>query len=199
MQPWFPEWLNPKEAQSPADCCKGFRRAFWGLAGAVLAVAAFHWQPYRIVFNHTPSAPLGFYLLDKAASVPSAAGPMVGYRYVAPDWALKYQRTIPDGSLFLKVVGAVPGEYLQSEGDKVYACPDSVRDESCRLLSVRQRVDKQGAPLPIADYAMTRIPAGMYWLASGKVEERWAFDSRYLGLIPGVRFTGGVSPIFTWQ
>lgn len=175
-------------------------RILWGVALTVLAAVVLSMLPWRPTFNKSVSMEVGFYLItEKPQGTAFARGTPVSYRYRAPDWAaLIYEKHFSDGMRFLKVVGAVPGDYLFSEADKVYRCPTKVRDAGCELLAVRQVKDGLGNKLPAISYAGEQIPAGHYWLKSGEAKARYAFDSRYLGVVPRTRIEGTLSRIFTW-
>jgi len=175
-------------------------RLLWGVAIFVLAAVLMSILPFRPAFNKSVSMEVGFYLITvKPRGTAYAEGTAVSYKYWAPDWAvLQYEKHFTEGMRFLKVVGAVPGDYLYSADEKVYRCKSPSMSKQCDLLAIRQVKDGLGNPLPWIKYDGERIPQGFYWLKSGEAKAKYAYDSRYLGVVPRTRIEGTVSPILTW-
>lgn len=172
------------------------RKLTWTEAGVVLAVAGMAGQllvlqPWRLAFNVTPSEPMGLYAYQNQGRTPNL-GELIRFRYTAPIWA--YGRYAPDGSVFLKRVGAVAGEVIQIEGPQVFAC----NPHGCRLLGQALEKDSAGRALPAPPASMAGvIPAGAVYMQSVEVPN--SYDSRYFGLIYQSKVLGPAYPLITWH
>lgn len=167
---------------------RNWRELTWGelfyiIACVLFAVVLVRALPVSLKFNTTESVPVGFYWVD------GRRAPMLGELglFAAPD-PVNYSdsttralmsRNIP----LLKTIGAVEGDYLTTEGNYVWKCPDQgTVDSRCTLLGVGVGKDAKGRPLTMWPYNKTRVEHGQVYLGNLAAHPR-AFDSRYFGLI----------------
>ena len=129
------------------DSALTWTQAGWLLLAGIVLAQVLLWQPWRLTYNFTVSEPLGFYAYRKipAGQYVPKLGDLIVFSYSAPSWALG--RYAPSGALFLKRVGAVPGEtlILHDNGRAVAACSG----QTCRELGVALERDSRGRSLPI--------------------------------------------------
>lgn len=160
------------------------------LAGAALgsvavAGAAVGVRP-RLVYNPTPSAPIGFYRVVAPAdlqlgmlvtvAVPDAFRPLVTQRgYIGPNVPL------------LKRVVALSGD-LVCERQGSVAINGVVRAEA--LVA-----DGQGRPMPIWEGCRRLAPGELFALGD---RSRYSLDSRYFGPLPTSLVRGIARPLWTW-
>jgi len=167
------------------------------VVGAVAIVVLLHSQPYRPIFNTSPSEPEGLYLLKHFGShLPKVhLGELILFHYRAPAWAKG--RYYHNGARFLKNIGAVPGEWLFTRGLHQEVCPtDHFSRKTCHVLGTMLTHDNKGRPLYWPHWSGYRIPAGKYYMQATYVYD--SYDSRYYGLVNQSRFIGKLTPIFTW-
>lgn len=178
------------------DSALTWPQAGWLLLAGIVLAQVLLWQPWRLTYNFTVSEPLGFYAYRKipAGQYVPKLGDLIVFSYSAPSWALG--RYAPSGALFLKRVGAVPGEtlILHDNGRAVAACSG----QTCRELGVALERDSRERSLPMPPFATgTRIPAGQIYARSAHVPN--SYDSRYFGLVPVTRIRGIAYPLFVWD
>lgn len=135
-----------------------------GVSGAALAAPR---PPALLIYNRSPSVPIGFYLRsDAEPSVGSFV--TVSTSAVAP--AYTALRNYSDRSdRFIKRIAAVAGDHVCARGDRVAVGRHTVL--------MRQVRDGQGRALP-AWSECRALRAGEFFLA-GDTDD--SFDSRYWG------------------
>ena len=164
------------------------------LLGAVsLAIWSFLESPYRVVYVYTPSVPRGFYFVEKDVSLKDfQLGDYIAFKYKTPDWA-KGRYHFPDGEVFVKYVGALPGDRLAIVGGEITSCSQST--VSCRNLGKPLATDTKGRPMPTPNWREKTVPDGQFYAYSTDLAN--SYDSRYYGLIPADRLYGKATPIIT--
>lgn len=155
------------------------------LAGlSALAFAAVAAPTPRLVWNASPSAPIGLYRLDPAA--PITLGRRVAYR-PTPDQARLFarRRYLPQGVPLLKTVAAeAPAE----------VCRDgrAVRIDG-RTVAHARRTDRAGRPLPTWS-GCRRLSSDQILLLSADAPD--SLDGRYFGPVSRGRILGVVTPLW---
>lgn len=186
-----------------------FKRAAHTLGVTVLITGAcfaalrlLYFQPYRLYYNNTQSMPIGWYLSKRSElnAINPKQEDILTYRPLIPYWA---ENIIPwsSKSTFIKKVGAIPGEYLYSRPEGIYACPVKIAFPEqdplrCRFLGAVISKTQKGDPIPLQElprWEAYRIPEGYYYMYSDRVPN--SFDSRYQGLIPKHRLLGYATPL----
>lgn len=147
-----------------------------GAAALAALVGAGLWQSDVVLYNATPSMPVGFYLRT-SDSIERGAIVTVRAADVAPGYAA--QRNFADeGDRFLKrVAGAA--------GDEVCAARAAVTLNGARVAQ-RQARDSAGRPLPTWEGCVTLDEAQVFLL--GDTPD--SFDGRYWGPTPVERIEG---------
>jgi conjugative transfer signal peptidase TraF len=156
------------------------------LAGlGALAFAAVATPTPRLVWNASPSAPIGLYRLDPAA--PITLGRRVAYRPTPDQARLFAQRGyLPQGVPLLKTVAAVaPAEVCRDGG--------ALRTDG-RTVAQARRSDRAGRPLPTWS-GCRRLSSDQVLLLS--VEAPDSLDGRYFGPVSRGRILGVVTPLWT--
>lgn len=154
-------------------------------AVSAIAVTAVLTIPPRIVWNATPSVPIGLYFLD-AGRTP-ALGDLVA---VLPEHALA-RFLVERGYVgcdvpLLKHVAAFPGQQVCRDGASVSVDGVPVANALAR--------DRLGRPLPV--WSGCRIVAGgQIFLMNPAVRD--SLDGRYFGPIPARSVIGVATPLFT--
>lgn len=152
------------------------------LALALILALALPRAQDLILYNHTPSVPVGFYVRIEAAP---ARGAFVTVRAlaVAPEAALARGFDGPRNR-FLKRVAAEAGDRVCAEGD-------TLRINDGPPLP-RRAHDSQGAPL--AAWRGCRVLGADEVLLLGDSDE--SFDGRYWGPVDGDAIEGVWRPLF---
>lgn len=150
------------------------------LAAALACILASH-----LIWNATPSMPLGLYWLSPGA--PPDKGLLVAFPIPPSVRALVAARHyLPARALLLKRVVA-------SEGDEVCAQGGVLSIEGAPLGAILTE-DSAGRPLPRYD-GCGPLPAGLLFVASPHPK---SFDSRTFGPIPTAAVRGTVTPLWTF-
>lgn len=155
------------------------------LAGA-FACALLGLQDAGLMYNATPSEPLGFYWLRAIPVAGVQAGDRVSFcpPVRQADYPFLERGACPGGTApFFKTVVGVPG-------DEVVVTPASVMVNG-RVLpgsASMQRSVRLAVNLPHA-YGAWRLGAGQYWLYGAGLPH-YSFDSRYWGVVRGSAMMG---------
>jgi conjugative transfer signal peptidase TraF len=89
-----------------------------------------------------------------------------------------------------KVVGALPGDVVTVESDRVAV--NGVRFQDSRMAAR----DSAGRPLAHVRWGVRRVDAGEVWLFGFNDPRSW--DSRYFGPVPLAAIRGALQPVVTW-
>ncbi len=145
--------------------------------------AVLHPSP-RLVWNASPSAPVGLWRIDPGA--PIAVGDMVLAQ--APDAARRLAAArgyLPQTVPLVKAVAAAEGDSVCAEGAWMFV--------GATRVAHRLRHDAQGRPLPWWR-GCRRLARGEYLLIS---PAETAFDSRYFGPVEASAVIGRARPLWT--
>jgi conjugative transfer signal peptidase TraF len=154
---------------------------------AIVALPAVQSPRPVLLFNPSPSAPRGWYLLGPElprrigqyalAHLPSDAARLASERHY-----------LPLGIPLLKSVGALRGDYV---------CADSMQVRINRRVVGRPlSQDARHRPLDAWRGCLV-LSAGQYFLLS--VANPASFDSRYFGPVSRELIIGRAVPLWTWQ
>ena len=139
----------------------------------------------HLIWNRTPSLPLGVYMRTPSGCV--GEGALVALRIPPAVRTLIHERRyLPDGSLLIKPVAAVPGDYVCTRAGIRF-----INGEP--FGSVLSR-DSEGRDLPVYR-ACGVLPAGQVFLASHHPR---SFDSRNFGPVDVHALQGTVIPLWTF-
>lgn len=137
-------------------------------------------QGNRIGINVTDSERPGFYQCSPINSE-IQLNEIVGFVLPAIHWVRTRDYLYPD-QLLIKHIGAVPGEYLFTKENKIYACHTKNATSDCRLLGECLSSDHKNRPLTCYQWQAYQIPKNNYYLMATR--DKYSLDSRYFGLIP---------------
>jgi conjugative transfer signal peptidase TraF len=152
----------------------------------LLAAATAVHPPYRLIYNASPSAPIGWYVVHPVRSLPVGARVLL---WLPPD-----ARELADGRHYLP--GSVPALKFvaAAAGDRV--C------EKAGIVAINKRVMARAKPF---DGAGRKLVAwsGCKTLSAAELfvlntENDGSFDSRYFGPIERHTVIGAALPIWTW-
>jgi conjugative transfer signal peptidase TraF len=150
------------------------------LASALACVLASH-----LVWNWTPSLPLGLYWLSRGE--PAAKGRLVAFPVPADMRDLVRERHyLPRGAFLVKPVVAVPGDLVCSDGGALTV--------NGRPLGTILTEDSGGRPLPHYQ-GCGRLPDAELFVASHYDK---SFDSRTFGSVRARDIRGTVTPLWTY-
>jgi conjugative transfer signal peptidase TraF len=157
--------------------------ALLGLTALVSALAC--GVASHLIWNRTPSMPLGLYALTPGAHV--RRGGLVALRVPERVRSLVHDRDyLPDGSLLIKPVAAVAG-------DEVCVRAGVLLIDGRRFGRVLAR-DAEGRELPTYE-GCGLVPDGKVFLASAHPR---SFDSRSFGVVDVGALKGSVTPLWTY-
>lgn len=161
-------------------------RAVVALGGIALLAAPTLAPPLpRLVWNATPSAPIGFYRVAPAARPP--VGSLVLVQPPSPLARLFAERGyIPEHVPLLKRVAAGPGQILCRTGGEVSV--------DGHIVAVALALDRRGRQLPVWSGCWTLTPDEVFVLSPGVRE---ALDGRYFGPLPRTALIGVATPLWT--
>jgi conjugative transfer signal peptidase TraF len=152
-------------------------------ASAVACRVASH-----LIWNATPSLPLGLYWLSRTAAVTQASsGALVAF--AVPDAVrdlVRERRYLPPGALLVKRVVATTGDRVCTQG--------STFTVNGQRLGAILAEDTAGRPLPHYD-GCGPVPDGWLFVASRHAK---SFDSRTFGPLPARAIRGTVTPLWTY-
>ncbi|OBX17694.1 S26 family signal peptidase [Erythrobacter sp. QSSC1-22B] len=165
------------------------KRRIWSFIGAAaivgIAVPAFVETPDRLIWNVTPSAPLGLYQLHPVTQL--AVSDLVALEAPETVKALLAERGyLPPNVPLLKHVVGVPGQTVCRIG------PIITVDGA--VMGTAQNNDSFGRPMPVWE-GCERIAADELFLMNSDVEN--SLDGRYFGPIPSSSITGLAVPLWT--
>ena len=138
-------------------------------AGALFTVAPLHGRTPWLIWNASPSVPLGLYRIDPA---PVRRGDLVLVR-LPPDVAqLAHRRNyLPKSAYLIKFVLAVAGDQVCRLGDRIF-----VRGVFAARALTR---DSLGRPMPSWQGCRKLASGDLFLLA----DNQQSFDSRYFGVM----------------
>lgn len=138
------------------------------LAAIALLVVPSLWQRLPIlVWNASPSVPIGLYWIDRT---PHRVGDLVLAHLTGPIAALANHRAyLSHTAYILKPVSAVAGDRVCRFGARVFV--------RYRLAALALRTDSAGRPMPTWHGCRTLQAGELFLLAA----HRASFDSRYFG------------------
>jgi len=148
-------------------------------------------RSYRLYFNWTASAPMGFYRIDEAplsrgryalVTLPASAARLARIRH--------YGLRSDTHTLMpvLKQIAATPGDSVMLSADGVRVS-GTLRPDSRPLAT-----DSRGHILKHWPFGLYLVPSGQVWLVSSSSR---SFDSRYFGPIPVSQIKSTVHPVLT--
>lgn len=159
------------------------RLALLGVA-AIAASAVFE-PPVRLVWNTSPSAPVGLYGVVPVRR--PEAGQMLAVRPPEPLASrLETAGYLPRGALLLKPVAAGPGQRVCRRGVTVTV--------DGRPLGEAQARDRRGRPLPVWTGCRTVADQDLF-LMNPRVPD--SLDGRYFGVTPRAAVVGRAYALWT--
>ena len=151
-------------------------------AGALFTVASLHGKTPWLVWNASPSVPLGLYRIDPG---PVRRSDLVLIR-LPPDVAeLAARRNyLPKSAYLIKFVLAVAGDQVCRLGDRIF-----VRGVLAARALTR---DSLGRPMP-SWQGCRRLASGDLFLLA---DNQQSFDSRYFGVVSASDVVGRAVPLW---
>jgi conjugative transfer signal peptidase TraF len=175
---------RPKQALRVRDLSRGLLL----LAGATAFAAAVACRvASHLIWNRTPSLPLGLYWLSRVPATTAKPGVLVAF--AVPDGVrglVEERHYLPPGAMLVKPVVATPGDRVCATGETFTV--------NGRSLGAILTEDTAGRPLP-------------HYGGCGPVSEGWlfvashyakSFDSRTFGPLPDRAIRGTVTPLWTY-
>jgi conjugative transfer signal peptidase TraF len=143
---------------------------------------------WHLVWNWTPSLPLGLYWLSRGAS--PARGKLVAFPVPGSVQDLvRDRRYLPPGAMLIKAVVATPGDRVCTEGE-TFRVNDQPLAGGGQILTE----DTAGRPLPHYE-GCGPVPEGWFYVASHYAT---SFDSRTFGPVSASDIRGTVTPLWTY-
>jgi conjugative transfer signal peptidase TraF len=149
--------------------------------------------PYSLVWNRTPSIPMGVYLSEEVTPSQLVRGNLACFAYAPAAWALE-RKYFPVGVALCKPVMGVAGDVVQHDGDKLFVIPAGTTQP--QLLGEYTQTDSAHRPLPQDALSNGAIPQNAFLMVAGAHKN--SLDSRYLGLIPAAQVQRRIHPLYTW-
>ena len=159
-----------------------------------------------VMINTSASLPTGYYqsrplVLERGALVVAcvpaeAVEDGTARRYISPPpiralFTLPGLRCPEDVTPILKPIGAVPGDLVELQADRVtvngIALPNSGTHPE----------DSLGRPLTHWPWGTYRVADNEVWLFATEAVRSW--DSRYFGPVPLDRLLSGARPLWVWE
>jgi conjugative transfer signal peptidase TraF len=141
--------------------------------------------PVKLIWNASPSVPIGLYGLRPVEDI--HVGDLVAVTPPEPLARFLAQRgSLPEGVLLLKHVAALPGQKICREGLTVSV--DGVP------VGTARHADPSGQPLPVWQ-GCHRLRIGEVFLLNAGVPD--SLDGRYFGVIPQQSILGLAVPLWT--
>jgi conjugative transfer signal peptidase TraF len=163
------------------------RSLFGAAAATVLASAVACLAGAHLLWNWTPSLPLGLYWVSPASSGRAKVGALVAFPVPAHVRALVLERRyLPPGALLVKPVVATAPDRVCTEGGEL-----TVNGAPLGAVATE---DTQGRPLP-SDPRCGPLSEGEVFVASHFAT---SFDSRTFGPVPLTDIRGTVTPLWTY-
>ena len=154
---------------------------------SVLGVAMFTTLPVKLLYNPSPSAPVGFYAIENRSDF--AVGEFVVARLPIAAEKLAVERGyLPNRTPVLKTIAA-------AAGDEICIRNMSVLINEIPVVEI-PKADSLGRPMP--------VKSGCYWLQSGKyfllsTAIKNSFDSRYFGPVDEDNILGVATPLLIFE
>jgi conjugative transfer signal peptidase TraF len=169
-----------------AVSARRIERSLLGAAGgAALASALACLAGAHLLWNWTPSLPLGLYWVSGCARV--KVGTLVAFPVPAHVRALVLERRyLPPGALLVKPVVATSADRVCTDGGTL-----TVNGAPLGAIATE---DTRGRPLP-HDERCGPVPEGEVFVASHFAT---SFDSRTFGPVPLANIRGTVTPLWTY-
>ncbi len=143
---------------------------------------------WHLVWNRTPSLPLGLYWLSRGAS--PERGKLVAFPVPTHVEDLVRERQyLPPGAMLVKPVVATAGDRVCTEGDVF-----TINGQSLAGGGRIAVADSAGRPLPRYD-GCGPVPDGWVFVASSYAK---SFDSRTFGPVSVQDIRGTVTPLWTY-
>ena len=163
------------------------RSLFGAAAATVLASAVACLAGAHLLWNWTPSLPLGLYWVSPASSGRAKVGALVAFPVPAHVRALVLERRyLPPGALLVKPVVATAADRVCTDGGTL-----TVNGAPLGAIATE---DTRGRPLP-HDERCGPLPEGDVFVASHFAT---SFDSRTFGPVPLTDIRGTVTPLWTY-
>jgi len=134
----------------------------------------------RLGFNVTNSERKGIYKCSPLKNEPQL-NEIVGFFLPRIDW-IQARKYLHSDQILIKHIGAVPGEYLFTVKNGIYACKDQFFSSHCRELGRCLPFDHKNRQLSCYAWKGYPIPKNYYYLQA--THDPYSLDSRYFGLIP---------------
>jgi conjugative transfer signal peptidase TraF len=167
------------DRDAPASRGRGKAARLLGIGGLAIALLLLPSSPRRpIVWNASPSLPLGLYFVGGLAAVDRGT---VVAAHLPPAWAkLADDRGyLPRGVPLLKTIAAVTGDRVCAHADRL--------DINGRMAARRLARDRAGRALPRWSGCLRLGPSQVLLLAKGHSA---SFDGRYFGPVPASAVIG---------
>jgi len=176
---------RPKPALRVCD----LSRALFLAAGATAFAAAVACRvASHLIWNRTPSLPLGLYWLSRGVPA-TAAKPGALVAFAVPDGVrslVEERHYLPPGAMLVKPVVAIPGDRVCTDGTAFTV--------NGRSLGGILTQDSAGRPLPHYE-GCGAVSKGWLFVASHYAK---SFDSRTFGPLPDRAIRGTVTPLWTY-
>ncbi|SNT24122.1 S26 family signal peptidase [Sphingopyxis indica] len=162
-------------------------RTLLTMAVAVNLIAIATWidPPPRIIWNASPSVPIGFYRLHQehdlhVGDLAVIAPPTDIARF------LKRRGYLPDGVPLIKPVAALPGQTVCRTGARITVDGAIVGEAQLR--------DRLGRPLPVWRGCQTIATGALFFMNPARGD---SLDGRYFGPLPASSVIGRATPLRT--
>lgn len=171
----------------PLTPCERRRRLALGLLmkaaiSAVLLSAVIQPRPV-LVYNPSPSVPIGFYRID--APVDLKRGDLVLAQLPGAMRRLANQRRyVPATVPVLKAVAAVPGDEVCANADRI--------EINGGLIGIRKRFDHAGRLMPRWEGCRRLAPDELFLFNASSAH---SFDGRYFGVLKRSAIIGKARPL----
>lgn len=147
--------------------------------------------PYSLVWNRTPSIPMGLYWAEDVSAAQLQRGELACFPYAAPAWAQE-RKYLPEGVSVCKPVAGLPGDVVRHVGNELFVAHDG----RTQRLGQYTAFDSAHRPLPQDVLADGPVPDGSLLMVAGAHDN--SLDSRYIGLIPASHIQRRIHPLYTW-
>lgn len=147
--------------------------------------------PYGLVWNRTPSIPMGLYWSEDVSAAQLRRGELACFPYESPAWA-RDRKYLPEGVSVCKPVAGLPGDVVRHAGKELFVSHDGATQK----LGQYAAFDSAQRPLPQDMLSDGPVSPGSLLMVAGAHDN--SLDSRYIGLIPAERIQRRIHPIYTW-
>ncbi len=161
--------------------------AIAAVAVTSLGIAAFTTLPVTLLYNPSPSAPVGFYAIKSQKDL--AVGDFVAARPPIDAEKIAFERGyLPKNTPLLKTIAAASGDEICLKDARV-----SINDIPVAEI---QHADSLGRPMPIKT-GCYRLHINEYFLLSTVIKN--SFDSRYFGPVVEDNILGVATPLLIFD